>query len=336
MEPPRLKTERLLLREFRAADVEPDLEQARDPEVQRFLGGLRDPYDAFRTLATHAGHWALRGHGQWIVERREDGAFLGRVGLWSPPGWPGIEVGWRLGRAAWGKGYATEAARAAVGWAWTVLGLEQLSSMIVSDNAPSQRVAQRLGQVNTGPVQLPVGTADQWVLTRPPGDEPWALREASVADAPRIAEQVRDAMARFRDISPPGWTPPDHADAEVAEALAAPGHRGVVAEPGGVLAGHVTWRPSVDARRGPRAEDAAYLGQIYVEPGWWGSQLASRLLRIAVEGARDDGFARIHLVTPAGQGRARRFYEREGWRTVGAPIDDERFGMPTVEYAREL
>src|SRR4051812_28261601 len=173
MEPPRLVTERLLLREFRADDIGPDLEQVQDPEVQRFLGGVRTPYEAFRTLATHAGHWTLRGFGQWAVQRIEDGRFVGRVGLWEPPGWPGPEVGWRLARDTWGQGYATEAARAAIGWAWTALDLDRLSSMIVPGNAASQRVAQRLGHVNTGPCELPVGTCDRWVLARPADDAPW-------------------------------------------------------------------------------------------------------------------------------------------------------------------
>jgi GNAT superfamily N-acetyltransferase len=102
-----------------------------------------------------------------------------------------------------------------------------------------------------------------------------------------------------------------------------------------VLAGHVSWRPAVGAARAPDDPDAAYLGQLYAEPGWWGSPLASKLMAIAVAGARADGFRRMHLVTPAAQGRARRFYEREGWRSV-PPADDERFGMPTIAYAREL
>jgi RimJ/RimL family protein N-acetyltransferase len=336
MRPPRLKTERLLLREFRAEDLGPDFEQAQDPNVQRFLGGVRSEYEAFRTMATHAGHWALRGFGQWAVERRSDGRFVGRVGLWEPPGWPGPEVGWRLAREAWGRGYATEAARAAIGWAWTALGLERLSSMIVAENTASQRVAQRLGHVNAGPCELPVGTCDRWVLDRPPGDGHWALREAVPGDDPRLIEQLREAIARFRDISPPGWTPPDAGDAELRAAQAAPGVRVMLAEPGGVLAGHVLWRPSLSGPTGPDDPVGAYLARIYVEPGWWGSPLATRLMAVAVDQARAAGFARMHLVTPAAAGRPRRFYEREGWRVAGPAAEDPRFGMPTIPYTREL
>jgi GNAT superfamily N-acetyltransferase len=258
------------------------------------------------------------------------------VGLWNPVGWPGIEVGWKLAPAAQGHGYATEAAAAAVGWAWTVLGLTELSSMIVAENAPSQRVARRLGETNTGPVELPIGTCDRWMISPPPGDERWALRDAAVDDAPRLARLLRESMARFREFSPPGWEPPAVTDEELAEMVAAPDAHCVLAAPGGVHAGHVAWRPSMTARRGPSDPDTAYLAQIYVEPAWWGTPLATKLMDIAVTAARAQGFKRMALITPAFQGRARRFYERHGWRAPGPPADDARFGMPTIAYALEL
>lgn len=93
----------------------------------------------------HIGHWLLRGYGQWALERREDGAPLGRAGLWNPPGWPGLEVGWKLARNAWGQGYATEAGAATIEWAWATLDAPRLISIIQPDNARSIRVAERLG-----------------------------------------------------------------------------------------------------------------------------------------------------------------------------------------------
>jgi RimJ/RimL family protein N-acetyltransferase len=70
---------------------------------------------------------------------------IGRAGLWNPEGWPGLEVGWKLAREAWGQGYATEAARAAIEWAWTELRVPGLISVIRPENARSIHVAERLG-----------------------------------------------------------------------------------------------------------------------------------------------------------------------------------------------
>jgi RimJ/RimL family protein N-acetyltransferase len=122
---------------------------AADPEVMRYIGGVLDRAQSWRQMALHAGHWALRGYGNWAVERKSDGVLLGRCGLWNPEGWPGVEIGWKFARHAWGQGYATEAARAAVAWAWTVLNAPRLISVIHPDNASSMRVAERLGLRST-------------------------------------------------------------------------------------------------------------------------------------------------------------------------------------------
>jgi RimJ/RimL family protein N-acetyltransferase len=96
-------------------------------------------------MAMFVGHWQLRGYGVWAVEEKATGAFIGRVGLHNPDGWPGIEVGWTLGRASWGKGFATEAGRAALTWSFDALGLDHIISLIHPENARSIRVAERLG-----------------------------------------------------------------------------------------------------------------------------------------------------------------------------------------------
>ncbi len=109
----------------------------------RFMGGPVGEDDAWRQIALFTGHWELRGHGFWVVER--EGAMIGRVWLWRPHGWPVLEVGWLLAREAWGQGYATEAARASVEHAWRRTGVERLISLIAPENDASARVAQRLG-----------------------------------------------------------------------------------------------------------------------------------------------------------------------------------------------
>lgn len=132
------------MREWRDDDLAQYAAMAADPEVMRFLGGVVSRAEAWRAMALHAGHWQLRGYGLWAVEG-QDGSFLGRVGLWNPDGWPGLEVGWTLARQAWGTGYATETARAAMGWAWSELRAPRLISLIAVDNARSIHVADRLG-----------------------------------------------------------------------------------------------------------------------------------------------------------------------------------------------
>jgi RimJ/RimL family protein N-acetyltransferase len=148
-----------------------------DPEVGRFLMGTQTRTDAWRTFADVLGHWALRGHGFWAVERKEDGAFLGRIGLNRPETWPGMEVGWTLGSRYWGKGYATEAARAAMDFGFRNYPLSRLVSLIDPANHPSQRVAARLGMKPGGPWELVYAgrtfRTDVWEIAR----ETWG-REA--------------------------------------------------------------------------------------------------------------------------------------------------------------
>jgi RimJ/RimL family protein N-acetyltransferase len=146
-ETPTVETARLRLRPWREEDLDPYAEMCADPEVMRYIGSGRplDREESWRQIAIFIGHWQLRGYGLWAVERREDGAFVGRVGLWQPEGWPGLENGWMLARAHWGHGYATEAGAAAEEFAWTQLAAPELISLIQPANQGSRRVAERLG-----------------------------------------------------------------------------------------------------------------------------------------------------------------------------------------------
>ena len=164
---PTLSTDRLTLRGWREDDLAPYAEITGDPEVMRFMGGPLDLADAWRQMAFFAGHWELRGYGLWVVER--EGELIGRIGLHNPEGWPGLEVGWLLGRHAWGHGYATEAARAAVEFAWRELGAEELISLIAPGNTASAAVAARLGMRPTEEYDLRGQTVVTHRLSRAAG-----------------------------------------------------------------------------------------------------------------------------------------------------------------------
>jgi RimJ/RimL family protein N-acetyltransferase len=145
---PSIETERLLLRPFRDRDFDAYAEMCADPEVMRYLGdrGALSREDAWRQMAMLVGHWELRGFGMWAVEERATRAFIGRVGLHYPEGWPEREVGWALARPYWGRGFAVEAARAALNHAFNTLNWPRAISLIDPRNAPSIRLAERLGE----------------------------------------------------------------------------------------------------------------------------------------------------------------------------------------------
>jgi RimJ/RimL family protein N-acetyltransferase len=144
---PVLRTERLVLRPFEDGDLDELAAMLADPAVVEFLGDgqpvNRD--DAWRHMAMMLGHEVLRGWSNNAVVHAQSGRLLGRAGLWQPEGWPGLEVGWVLGRSAWGHGYATEAAVAWRDWAFETLAADELISVIHRDNVRSAAVAERIG-----------------------------------------------------------------------------------------------------------------------------------------------------------------------------------------------
>jgi RimJ/RimL family protein N-acetyltransferase len=155
MNPIRLETERLLLREWRESDFESYAEICADPDVMRYLNGSPlTRLDAWRQMAFLIGHWHLRGYGHWAVEGKASGRLIGRLGFLNPEGWPAFEIGWTLGKASWGKGYATEGARAALDYAFTELDRDHVISLIHPANRASIAVAERLGESYEGETEL--------------------------------------------------------------------------------------------------------------------------------------------------------------------------------------
>ena len=165
---PTLETKRLTLRMLGESDFEAYAEMVADLDVMRFIGDgktLSRPF-AWRSLASMVGHWHLRGYGPWAVEERSTGQLAGRIGFWNPDGWPGFELGWILRRQFWGRGYATEGARAALDFAFTRTEQPAVISLIYPENAPSIRVAERLGERFAGRIELMGRSANVYRVTR--------------------------------------------------------------------------------------------------------------------------------------------------------------------------
>lgn len=142
-----IETPRLRLRPPEARDVAPMMEIHQDPDVIRYLGSgvPGDLAVAWRNVALMIGHWQMRGYGPWTITARDGGEILGRAGLWNAEGGPGVELGWMLRRSAWGRGLGTEAARAALDWAWAHTEYDHIISVIHLSNAPSIRIAEKIG-----------------------------------------------------------------------------------------------------------------------------------------------------------------------------------------------
>jgi RimJ/RimL family protein N-acetyltransferase len=149
-----LETERLRLRQWRDEDIGPFADFCASEATARFVGGACGRDDAWRRMAMFLGHWSLRGYGNWVIEEKAGGAFAGYGGLWNPLGWPEPEVMWGLCTEFQGRGYATEAARAARDCAYRELGWTTAVSYIAPQNLPSQRVAARLGASLQGSIEL--------------------------------------------------------------------------------------------------------------------------------------------------------------------------------------
>jgi RimJ/RimL family protein N-acetyltransferase len=144
-----LRTPRLMLRIPEASDAQPLLEIHEHPDSIKFVTGgpaRRGIIGAWSSVATMVGHWQLRGYGQWTVIEQATGEVIGRVGLWNPEGWPGVELGWIIRHSRWGNGFATEAARTALDWAWANTVADHIISLIQPENTASIRVAEKIGE----------------------------------------------------------------------------------------------------------------------------------------------------------------------------------------------
>lgn len=149
----RLETERLVLREWRDADKVLYAEIIADPVVRRFFPETGTFADADAGIERARQRLAELGYSFLAVERRADGQFMGMLGM-APfrdelrlaiPGAPAVEIGWQLGQAFWGQGYAPEGARAMLDFAWWRLRLPEVVAITYEGNLPSRRVMEKIG-----------------------------------------------------------------------------------------------------------------------------------------------------------------------------------------------
>jgi RimJ/RimL family protein N-acetyltransferase len=174
-----LTTPRLLLRPTRSEDFEDWAAFMADRDSTQYLGGPQPRSVAWRGFLSMVGAWQIQGFAMFSVIEKTSGRWVGRVGPWQPVDWPGTEVGWGIVRDRCGRGYATEAATAAIDWAFDALGWREVIHIIDVENAASQRVARKLGSRSRGPGRMPppydAVVADIWGQTQ---DEWRARRRA--------------------------------------------------------------------------------------------------------------------------------------------------------------
>jgi RimJ/RimL family protein N-acetyltransferase len=177
---PVVETDRLKLRRWCGADVAPNSAMLSDPGTARFITAdgkaVTEALVGWRNAAIMSGHWVLHGVGMFVVEEKISCKFVGRVGPWFPPGWPGFEVGWGIAREFRGKGYAVEAAWPAIEWSFATFELDRIIHCIIHcidrENAASQAVARRLGAEKGPEFDLLGHVADVWVTRR----DAWTAR----------------------------------------------------------------------------------------------------------------------------------------------------------------
>lgn len=158
-------TERLIIRPWRLDDLDDHFQVYGDAEVLKFLGAKGDPPtrdmipDRLAKIIARHEEWNVKGLGFWAIEVKDTGRAIGTIllaevglseGATVNPDGPEVEIGWHLAKPFWGKGYATEAGRAALDYAFRELGLREIIAVVFSENVASRRVAEKLGLQHQG------------------------------------------------------------------------------------------------------------------------------------------------------------------------------------------
>ena len=343
----RLRTERLLLRRWRDEDRAPFAALCADPVVMEHFPALLSRAECDAAVERFEAGCDERGFGFLAVERRDDGAFLGFVGL-SVPGFeapfqPCVEIGWRLAREHHGHGYAQEAARAWLAHGFEVRGLEEIVSFTATTNANSERVMRRLGMRPDGefdhPALEPGHRLRRHVLYRL-GRADWrAGRERATGLRLRRADPERDvdafrtvrlaalamdpgafesSLERERDRPPEAW------------------QRRLQEERVFFLDTDFGPRGLVIGARDPDDASRAFLLSLWVEPDLRGQGAARTLVAAVRDDARASGFRELVLHVAEENAAARALYDRFGFREAGSVALPGAGGRIELEYRLPL
>jgi RimJ/RimL family protein N-acetyltransferase len=151
-QPQELRTPRLLLRRWRPDDREPFRRMNADPDIMRYFESLASPEESDAIADRLEGFAGTESIGPWAVELPGEAPFIGFVGCWPTrpelPFAPAIEVGWRIDKPYWGRGYAPEAAHAALRDAFERLSVPEIVAYTAVPNAPSRQVMEKLGMTH--------------------------------------------------------------------------------------------------------------------------------------------------------------------------------------------
>lgn len=340
---PTLRSQRLVLRAFRADDMPGYAAMLGDPAVAQFLGAgkPRDPAESWEAAARALGQWAMRGYGLFAVEH--DGALIGHAGLLFPPAWPHVELAYAIAPAAQRRGFATEAAQAVRAWAASALGLRDLVSFIRPANTPSIAVARGLGAHLEREIEIMGIAAQVWRHGPPPADPPASGAPARVTIP--VLETPRLILRGFRgsDFDPVCAI---HADAQTMLHLG----DGKPRDPALTWAQLCMWTGAHGLRRGgwfaiTRREDGAVIGRcgVNAQPSWpepelaytlgrahWGQGLAAEAAAAVRDWAwRDAGVGSLCSLVKVGNTASARVAAKLGARMTGTLAFE---GKPTERW----
>lgn len=144
-----IRTDRLILRQWKKGDLEPFANMNADPRVREYFPGLQTREESDHSVSLVSNHIEKCGWGFWAASLVETGEFIGFIGLedvhFQADFVPAVEIGWRLAFKHWGKGYATEGALACLRYGFETLKLDEIVSFTAVENTRSRRVMEKIG-----------------------------------------------------------------------------------------------------------------------------------------------------------------------------------------------